>query len=235
MINKYHTPHCKSCVSKSLSILCGLGEEEVDLLDSVKSCDIYDRGEVLFEEGSRVGGFFCVSTGKIKIYKQGSSGREQIIRFAKPGDVIGYKSLLSHEPLSVTAESIEDATVCFVPKEYLYKVLSENQEFNFKVLETLSHELGKSNKSIVDVVHKPAKERLAETLLMLRNTFNLDDKNIIQVRLSREELGNIVGTATESLIRLLSELKKERIIELEGKDIKLINIPALVELANLHD
>ena len=103
------------------------------------------------------------------------------------------------------------------------------------MLKKLSQELGESSKAITDLAQKPVKERLAETLLMLKDTFELDNQKVIQVKLSREELGNIVGTATESVIRLLSEFKKEGLIALEGKYIKLLDIPGLTKVANIID
>jgi len=235
MKTNYHTPNCESCISSNTSIFCDLTANEISNLNSVKSCNIYDKGKIIFHEGNRIHGIYCVSKGKIKLYQLGSEGKEQIIRFAKPGDIIGYRALLSDEPLSASAESIEDVVVCFIPKDHVFKMLKENQKFNFKVLKELSHELGESVKTITDLAQKPVRERLAETLLMLGDTFELDEQKTIQVKLSREELANIVGTATESVIRLLSEFKKANLIATEGKNIKLLNIPALTKTANVLD
>ena len=235
MKTNYHTPNCDSCLSRDISIFCDLTDTEIGALNKVKTCNIYDKGKIIFHEGNNIHGIYCVSKGKIKLYQLGGEGKEQIIRFAKPGDVIGYRALLSEEPLSASAESLEDAIVCFIPKNHIFKMLKENQNFNFKMLKELSHELGTSVKTITDLAQKPVRERLAETLLMLKDTFELDDQKIIQVKLSREELANIVGTATESVIRLLSEYKKEGIIALEGKNIKLLDVSALTRAANIFD
>ena len=99
----------------------------------------------------------------------------------------------------------------------------------------LSHELGEAAKIITELAQKPVRERLAETLLILKNTFETDDNQVIQVKLSREEIANIVGTATESVIRLLSDFKKEKLIEVEGRNIKLVNIPELTRVANVFE
>jgi len=99
----------------------------------------------------------------------------------------------------------------------------------------LSHELGEAAKIITDLAQKPVKERLAETLLILKDTFDMDEEKNIQVKLSREELANIVGTATESVIRLLSEFKKDKLIAVEGRNIKLLNIPGLTRVANVFE
>ncbi len=114
-------------------------------------------------------------------------------------------------------------------------MITENPNFNFKLLKVLSHELGEAAKVITDLAQKPVRERLAETLLMLKDTFELDSEQTIQVKLSREEIANIVGTATESVIRLLSEFKKDKLIAVEGRSIRLLNIPELTRTANIFD
>ena len=228
-------PHCETCGSKHKSVFCSLSEEEVKNVDASKGCNIYDRGQVIFHEGNRTNGIYCINKGKIKLFQLGSEGKEQIIRFAKEGDVMGYRALLSEEPLSASAEVIEEAAVCFIPKSQVMALITENPDFNFKLLKALSHELGEAAKLITDLAQKPVRERLAETLLMLKDTFELNEEQTIQVKLSREELANIVGTATESVIRLLSEFKKDEMIALEGRNIKLLNIPALARVANVFD
>ncbi|MCO6499844.1 MAG: Crp/Fnr family transcriptional regulator [Vicingus serpentipes] len=235
MKKKMEMPHCDTCGSRHKSVFCSLSEQEVNNVDASKGCNIYDRGQVIFHEGNRTNGIYCINKGKIKLFQLGSEGKEQIIRFAKAGDIIGYRALLSEEPLSASAEAIEEAVVCFIPKAQVFSLITDNPNFNFKLLKTLSHELGEAAKIITDLAQKPVRERLAETLLMLKDTFELNEEKTIQVKLSREELANIVGTATESVIRLLSEFKKDEMIALEGRNIRLLNIPELTRVANIFD
>jgi len=235
MKKKFESPQCASCGSRHKSIFCDLSEKEIQNMNDIKGCNIYNRGQIIFHEGNRTSGIYCINKGKIKLFQLGAEGKEQIIRFAKAGDVIGYRALLSEEPLSASAEAIEEAAVCFIPKVQIMSLITENPNFNFKLLKTLSHELGEAAKVITDLAQKPVRERLAETLLMLRDTFDMNEDQTIQVKLSREELANIVGTATESVIRLLSEFKKDEMIALEGRNIRLLNIPALTKAANIFD
>jgi len=235
MKNRPESPHCETCGSRHKSVFCGLATNEIADIDASKGCNFYDRGQVIFHEGNRINGIYCINKGKIKIYQTGSEGKEQIIRFAKEGDIIGYRALLSEEPLSASAATLEEATLCFIPKSQILKVIQNNPNFNFKLLKMLSHELGEAARIITDLAQKPVRERLAESLLLLKDTFELDAEKNIQVKLSREELANIVGTATESVIRLLSEFKKDKMIDLDGRNIKLINIPALTREANILD
>jgi CRP-like cAMP-binding protein len=233
MKKKPEMPHCETCGSRDKSVFCGLASGEVSDIDASKGCNFYDKGQVIFHEGNRINGIYCINKGKIKIFQIGAEGKEQIIRFAKEGDIIGYRALLSEEPLSASAATLEEATLCFIPKSQIFKVLQENPNFNFKMLKLLSHELGEAARIITDLAQKPVRERLAESLLLLKDTFDLDEEKNIQVKLSREELANIIGTATESVIRLLSEFKKDKLIDVDGRNIKLLNIPGLKRTANI--
>ena len=235
MKKKPEMPHCETCGSRDKSVFCGLASNEVNDLDASKGCNFYDKGQVIFHEGNRINGIYCINKGKIKIFQIGVEGKEQIIRFAKEGDIIGYRALLSEEPLSASAATLEEATLCFIPKSQIFKALQDNPNFNFKMLKLLSHELGEAARIITDLAQKPVRERLAESLLLLKDTFELDEENNIQVKLSREELANIIGTATESVIRLLAEFKKDRLIDVDGRNIKLLNIPGLTRTANIFE
>ncbi|TXB67002.1 Crp/Fnr family transcriptional regulator [Vicingus serpentipes] len=235
MKNRHEEIHCDTCGSRHKSVFCSLSASETVDVDSSKTCNTYSRGEVIFHEGNRINGIYCVSKGKIKLFQIGNEGKEQIIRFAKDGDIIGYRSLLSEEPLSASAAAIEDSSVCFIPKSQLLKLIANNPNFNFKMLKLLSHELGEAARIITELAQKPVRERLAETLLILKDTFDIDDNQVIQVKLSREEIANIVGTATESVIRLLSDFKKENLIEVEGRNIRIVNISALTRVANVFE
>lgn len=235
MKKKPDMPHCETCGSRDRSVFCGLTSGETSEIDSSKGCNFYDKGQFIFHEGNRINGIYCINKGKVKLFQIGAEGKEQIIRFAKEGDIIGYRALLSEEPLSASAATLEEATVCFIPKSQIFKILQSNPNFNFKMLKLLSHELGEAARIITDLAQKPVRERLAESLLLLKDTFDLDEEKNIQVKLSREELANIIGTATESVIRLLSEFKKDKLIEVDGRNIKLLNIPALTKTANIFE
>ena len=102
-------------------------------------------------------------------------------------------------------------------------------------MQLICKELGEANSFITDIAQKSVRERLAEVLIILKNTFKLDNDNILQILLTREELANIIGTATESVIRLLSEFKDDKLIELNGRKIKIINLKGLMKIANYYE
>jgi CRP-like cAMP-binding protein len=226
-------PFCDKCAAETGSFFRYLSREETDLMNFEKEFRQYKRGDVLYNEGSRISGFYCINSGIIKVFKTGLDGKEQIIRFAKPGDIIAYRSVLSNEVACTSAKVIEDCKVCFIPSEILISLVKSNSNFAFEILKLACHELGEANSFITDIAQKTVRERLAEILLLLIHDFGLDDQNYLQITLTREELANIVGTATESVIRLLSEFKADKIVELNGRKIRILNKKHLEKISNV--
>ena len=225
---------CKDCFVRLKTGFKHFSKEDLDLLDYDKVCNLYKRGDSVYHEGHRGNGVFCVNKGVLKLYKTGIDGKEQIIRFAKPGDIIGFRSVLSDERSCTTAKVIEDAVLCFIPSKLFIQFASKDPEFSMHLIRLSCKELGESNKFILNLAQKSLRERVAEVLLLLFDTFDLDDDNFIQVSLTREELANIVGTATESVIRQLSDLKKDKIIGLKGRKIKLLQIQELKKISEVY-
>lgn len=235
MEKNYQRLICNDCNIKNMSIFCGLDTEQLSVIQSNKSCDYYKKGDVIFKEGSISRGLFCVNKGKVRLGRMGASGKEQIVRFATDGDIIGYNSILNGKPLSATATCLEDSSVCFIPARYFFNLLKTDSDFSLKVLELTAQNWDNASRLITHMAQKTSLERLAEMLLWLKDTFGLDEENCIDVKLSREELANLVGTATEVVIRLLRDLKNKKLIELQGKKIQLIDIHGLVVLGDLID
>ena len=210
--------------------------EDLEKLNSNKSCIRYKKGQTLFYEGTRPMGLFCVNSGKVKVYKLSSQGKEQIINIAKPGDFLGYRAILSEEFYSASATVIEDAAICFIPKEDFILLLNSNPDFFQRIIKNICHELGVMRERISDLAQKSVRERLAGSLLMLKETYGVDGEKstLIDIQLSREDLANIVGTATETVIRLLSEFKKDGLISLDGKKIKVLKPRELAKEADFY-
>lgn len=228
-------PLCAKCSFDSGSLFKHLTNDETELLNYEKEFRQYKRGEVLYQEGNRISGFYCINSGIIKIYKTGFDGKEQIIRFAKKGDFIAYRSVLSNELACTSARVIEDCQVCFIPSEILIQFTKANPTFSLEMLKLACHELGEANSFITDIAQKTVRERLAEILLLLVHEFGLDNNQYLRISLTREELANIVGTATESVIRLLSEFKGDRLVELNGRKIKVLNLKGLEKISNVFN
>jgi len=149
-----HIPLCDQCSLESGSIFKYLTPEEVEALNFEKDFRQYRRGDILYQEGNRISGFFCVHSGIIKVFKTGFDGKEQIIRFAKKGDIIAYRSVLSNELACTSAKVIEDCQVCFIPSEILTSFIRTNPSYALELLKLACHELGEANSFITDIAQK---------------------------------------------------------------------------------
>jgi CRP-like cAMP-binding protein len=210
-----------------------LTDQEFARLNYDKTCSFYKKGNIVYREGTRLTGFYCVTKGIVKIFKTGVDGKEQIIRFAKRGEIIAYRSLLSEELACTTAEVIEEAILCHISYQTLLFLIQSNWQFSHHMLQIVCKELREANDFITDIAQKTVRERLAEVLILLKENFELDNANTLQISLTREELGNIIGTSAESVIRLLTEFKQDKLIEVEGRRIKLLNIKGLTRISGM--
>ncbi|MBN9299516.1 MAG: Crp/Fnr family transcriptional regulator [Filimonas sp.] len=236
MKNVFELTQCQSCEQRFTSVLCKARAEYLTEIDDHKILNQYKKGQVLFNEGASPFGVYCISSGKVKLSHLGDDGKEQIVRLLRDGDLLGYRALLSGERYTASAVALEDTHVCFIPKELFIRVLKSDANLSFEMMKLLSNDLHKAELKITHLAQKPVRERLAETLLFIKETYGYEGDGItLNVRLSRDEIANLVGTATESIIRLLSEFKKDGMLELDGKKIKITNAKDLLRAANLQD
>jgi len=227
--------YCENCKSFRKTVFGELSSAELTKLNISKTCNYYKKGQIIFFEGNFPDGLFCIREGKVKIYKRGKEGKEQIIQLAKTGDIIGYRALIAGETYNATSATLEDSKICFFRKSSIFDLFKKNNNFSLKLIKLLSHDLEQVENRMVNIAQKPVSERLAETLLVLRETYGVDKDNkmLLNVSLSREDLANIVGTATETVIRLLADFKNDNIISTKGKKIEILNIEKLIKAGNL--
>lgn len=204
-----------------------LSKDEKEQMENKKHCSVYKKGEILYHEGNRINGIYVIEKGILKIFKTGVDEKPQIVAFARKGDIMGYRSVLSNEYACTSVEALEDSNICFIPSDLIFSLVKGNSDFALSLIQLTCKELDQANSLITDLAQKSVKERLAEVILMLHDTFSTDDEGYIQINLTREDLSSIVGTATESVIRILSEIKNEKLIELKGKKIKVLDYKRL--------
>lgn len=227
---------CTHCAKRFTNIFCNPDYDSVAEVNREKLCTTYKKGEYIYKENTNVHGVFCVNQGKLKLSTLGDDGKEQILRLIKPGDPMGYGSLLSGGLYNSSAIALEDCNVCFIPRPLFLSILQRDSALSFEMMKMLSDDLGKAEKSITHLAQKPVRERLAEALLFIKETYGFEkDGTTIDASFTREEIANIVGTATETAIRLLSDFNKDGIIKLTGKKISILDLAKLVEVARILD
>ena len=212
---------CDQCIVRQFSSLKALNKEQLVQMAICKTSHTIKKGESIFAEGETLNGIYCIKDGVCKLSKLSSNGKDQIIKLVKPGELLGQRSMISDESANLSAVALEDMEVCFVPKSEILQFFNQNNDFSMNVMKSICGDLKDADDHTVDMAQKTVKQRLAEILIYLEDTFGKNEDGSIRIQLSREELAGMIGTATESCIRLLSDMNKTKLIEIQGKKIFL--------------
>jgi CRP/FNR family transcriptional regulator len=227
MIEKSHKHiTCSTCAGRKGSLLGVLCQDEIDHVNAHKDSKYYKKNQALFLEGSSPRGVFCINEGMVKIFQRGDEGKEQIIHIAKSGEMVGFRSMFSDTPYRVSAETLEESNICFISKDDFLTMMDTNPVLRNGIIKELSRDLSNQADFITNMAQKSVRERLAFTMIILLEIYENEPIN-----LSREDLANFVGTATETLIRLLKDFREEGIIEVHTRKISVLNKKKLFLIA----
>jgi len=208
-------------------------EEKEDLQNHITLAE-YKKNEFIFKEGEKPLAFLFLIDGKVIIYKEGVGGREQIIRMTKPLGLIGYRALLVDELHIGSAIALEDSIVGVISHEYLNNKLLTNPNFTIRLIQKLARELGFSNMRTVTLTQKHIRGRLAESLLLLKEKYGWEnDGATLKVYLSREDIANLSNMTTSNAIRTLSTFAGEKVIAIDGRKIRILDIHKLEKISKL--
>ncbi|QBN18265.1 Crp/Fnr family transcriptional regulator [Flavobacterium nackdongense] len=224
---------CEQCIVREISSLKALNKDELIKLAECKTSYTIKKGNPIFEEGDLVNGIYCVTTGACKLSKLSPNGKDQIIKLVKAGELLGQRSMISDEPANLSAVALEDMEVCFIPKSEVISMFDKNNQFSMNMMKTICGDLKEASEHMISISQKTVKERLAETLVYLEETFGKKEDGSLRIQLSREELAGMIGTATESCIRLLSDFNKTGLIGLIGKKIVIKDLAKLKRIADI--
>ena len=225
-------PFCIDCKIRQKSCFHILNKEDLDFLNSKKVTTYYKKDQTIFHSDRYPTGIYCLYKGKIKISRIGIDGKEQIVRFVLPGQLLGIRALIGGRNYRAYATTLEDSIVCFIDKNSFFLILDKYPNLSSCMLSMLSQLLEEAESKMTSMAQKPVRERLAETLLFLNNIFESDTQSDTHIQnaciaLPREDLANIVGTATEVVIRLLHEFKEEKLVKINGRKITIVNVEKL--------
>ncbi|WP_158281568.1 Crp/Fnr family transcriptional regulator [Sediminitomix flava] len=213
------------------TIFSCLSSEELEELELVQTTQVYKKGQPVFQENTQSAALFYVNQGFVKVTKLGSNGKEQILRIAKTDDLVGYRSVISGSRYKSSAIAIEDSVITLIPKAFFLKLLQNNPVFYSKVTIMLCETLDRTETKITDIAYKPVRGRIAEALLLLNDL--LDEKE--HITLTREDLAGLVGTVKETAIRIISEFKHDKLIEIHKRSIKVVNEKGLEKVSSLYN
>lgn len=214
---------CEQCIVREFSAIKALNKDELLRIADCKTSYSIKKGETVFNEGDALNGIYCIKDGVCKLSKLSDNGKDQIVKLVKKGELLGQRSLISEESTNLSAIAIEDMQVCFIPKQEILQFFNENNQFSLNMMKSVCGDLKDADDNMVNLAQKTVKQRLAEVLIKLETDFGKHEDGTLKIQLSREEIAGMIGTATESCIRLLSEFNKVGWISLQGKKITITN------------
>jgi CRP-like cAMP-binding protein/CheY-like chemotaxis protein len=204
--------------------------DDLKKLSADRRTKIYKKKEIIFSEESIPVFLYFLAKGKVKTFRSHEYGKELITTLYKEGDFFGYNALLEEKPYAETAESLEDAEVCLIPKEDFYALVHNNVNVMRTFIKMLSGNVAEKEKQLINLAYSSVRKRVAEALLHLQERYSKPTDQTFSMAISREDLANMVGTATESLIRTLSEFKEGKLIEIKGSNITITDQAKLKRL-----
>jgi CRP/FNR family transcriptional regulator, polysaccharide utilization system transcription regulator len=231
---QYKNPYIEQCLDGPFSLLKELSPKEKELLVQHHTYAHYKKGELLLKEGEKPHGLICLASGKVKVFKEGVGGREQILRMVRPQGFIGYRAIFADSSYCSSVVAIEDSAVCIFEKDCVIKIIRKNPDLALLFMKVFAEELGFSINRTLSLTQKHIRGRLAESLLVLRDTYGFEnDGKTIKVYLSREDIANLSNMTTSNAIRTLSTLASEDIISIAGRKITILDCHKLERISEL--
>jgi CRP-like cAMP-binding protein len=229
---QYSNPYIELCLEGPSSIFKGLSQKEKEVITQNHTYEIFKKEDHLFFVGDKPRGLICLASGKVKVYKNGVGGREQIVKMVKQQGIIGYRTLFNENIYSFSAAAIEETAICIFDKNTIIKILKKNAELGLKFIKVLSDELSASNHRTISLTQKHVRGRIAEALLLLRDTYGLEvDGRTLRATLSREDMSSLANMTTSNAIRTLSGMAAEGLISTEKRKIILNDIESLERIS----
>jgi CRP/FNR family cyclic AMP-dependent transcriptional regulator len=200
---------------------------ELQLTSGERELSNYKKKQILFTEGQRPAAVYFVVSGKVLVKKSNDDMKEFVTSICIPGDFIGYTAILEETNYQETAEFLEDSELMLIPRNDFLELINHNSQVAHQFIKLLARNVVEKEEQLLNLAYNSLRKKVANGLLQVADKFN-DEKSTIEI--SRENLANIVGSATESLIRTLSDFKNEKLIEIKGSRIVILDKKKLANL-----
>ncbi len=208
------------------------GLEELHKLSEDRKVHHFKKKEMIYMEGDEPNGIIFINKGKVKTYKTNESGKEFITSLHLAGDFIGYIDLIENSEYRESAEAMEDVEISVIPKQDFFALLYSNRDVAAKFIKMLSNNLQETEEKLINLAYNSVRKRVADALLSLHNRYKIEKEPETKFSVSREDLASMVGTATESVIRTLSDFKEEKLIDIREKNIHILDSDKLGRMKN---
>lgn len=214
-------------------IISDLGNKD-EMHTTLESHDVidYKKKQLIYSEGQHPNKLYYIETGKIKIFKTSDGGKELITSLLSAGDFFGHIPLIENAVYEEFAETLEESSIRVIPRKEFEHLLTNNQEVALKLIKLLAGNITEKEHQLVALAYHSLRKRVADALLTLKKKYAKEEEDLFSISISREDLANIAGTATESLIRTLSDFKTEKLIEIKDGKITILEAKKLTNLLN---
>jgi len=222
----------KDIVGLNEFIASAKGIEDLKKLSEERDIHTYRKKEIVYDEGNYPKGIYFINKGKVKTYRTHELGKEFITGLYKEGDFFGYLALLEDGKYTDSAMTLDDSEICLIPKDDFFSLIYKNAEVSRRFIRMLSDNLHEKEEQLLNLAYNSVRKRVAEALIALHNRYKKDNEKQFTVSISREDLANLAGTATETTIRTLSDFKDEGLVEIKGGTITLLQSEKLARMRN---
>jgi CRP-like cAMP-binding protein len=221
---QYRNPFIEICIEGAASVFRGLAQADKESLNQHHLVVNFLKRDTILAENSKPKGLICLVSGKAKISGKGAGNREQVIKMLRPLNFIGYRSLFSDGLYPFSVVALEESSVVIFEKTTLSGILRQNAELALKFIRIIADDLSYSDNRMVSLTQKHVRGRLAESLLLLRDTYGTEaDGKTLRVMLSREDIAHFSNMTTSNAIRTLSGLAWEKILDIQGRKIMILD------------
>lgn len=219
---------CINCPFRSV-LFKSLREDELIKVNENKQEQFFKRGEIIAKEGDEMTRFFYLREGLIKIYKEGENRRSQIISITTPKDFIGLTNLFSSNSLGFSVSALEDSLLCSINSDLLITLLKQNNQFAFDILRMMGDTYNKIITNSFEINRRHLRGRIAYIIIYFSEYIYKSREFDLPV--SRKEMAEMIEMTTENVIRILSEFRKDGVIEIDGKKITILNFELLQKIS----
>lgn len=223
-----HTSDCQYCTFKSL-LFAKMKDDELQLVNKDRKEMIFEKGELIIEEGSPIKEFLYLKKGLVKLVKKGENQKERIISIARPLDFVSLLSSFSEKNYQYSISALEESAVCSMNLESMQEVIKTNGDFALELIQHITRSSNFVIQSTYDIDDKHLRGRIAYILLWFSQKIYHKEK--FELPISRKEIGELINMSTENVIRILSEFRKDKLIGIDGKTIEILNLDLLERLS----
>ncbi len=225
--------HATGMVKDSRDIMpAERGLKMSDLLSAELEVKQYTKGQVVYQAGNRANNLFYVVSGKLKTYKQTEQGSELIISILREGDFFGYSALLDSSAYTDNTEALEATTLKLIPKEKFLAIMFGPNETANDFIRLLTKNISEKEERLIRLAYNSLRKRVADGILYLQEKFKTSNDGNGMFKISRQNLANVTGASKESVIRMLSDFKNEKLIGIEDGSIIVLREDKLRKMNN---